>query len=128
MYELLVGTPPFTTNDPLKTYNLILKGIDILEFPRYISRSAISLIKKLCRDNPTERLGYHRNGIENIKKHRWFQGFDWEGLASQKMVPPPITTVNGPLDLQNFDTFPIDEDFDLKGDASTSSTDWDADF
>lgn len=25
---------------------------------------------------------------------RWFQGFDWEGLRTQKMVPPIIPKVN----------------------------------
>lgn len=57
----------------MKTYNIILKGIDAIEFPRLISRNATGLIKKLyveelnilskinskfrCRDNPSERLG-----------------------------------------------------------------------
>jgi cGMP-dependent protein kinase 1 len=68
--ELITGTPPFSAADALKTYNLILKGIDAIEFPRHVSRAAISLIKKLCREIPTERLGYQRNGIDDIKKHK----------------------------------------------------------
>jgi serine/threonine protein kinase len=68
--ELITGAPPFTANDPLKTYNIILKGIDAIEYPRYVSRSAISLIKKLCRDWPADRLGYQRNGIDDIRKHK----------------------------------------------------------
>lgn len=55
----------------MKTYNLILKGIDMIDFASYnISRSAQSLIKKLCRDAPSERLGYQRGGIQDIKKHK----------------------------------------------------------
>ncbi|XP_067624673.1 cGMP-dependent protein kinase 1 isoform X2 [Eurosta solidaginis] len=70
MFELLTGTPPFTGSDPMRTYNIILKGIDAIEFPRDITRNATNLIKKLCRDNPAERLGYQRGGISEIQKHR----------------------------------------------------------
>lgn len=70
MFELLTGTPPFTGPDPMRTYNIILKGIDAIEFPRNITRNATALIKKLCRDNPAERLGYQRGGIQEIQKHK----------------------------------------------------------
>lgn len=64
-------SPPFTASDPMKTYNLILKGIDMIDFTKHnISRSAQSLIKKLCRDSPSERLGYQKGGIQDIKKHK----------------------------------------------------------
>jgi len=33
----------------MKTYNIILKGIDTIEFPRKIVKNATHLIKKLCR-------------------------------------------------------------------------------
>ena len=65
-----LGTPPFTGPDPMRTYNIILKGIDAIEFPRNITRNATALIKKLCRDNPSERLGYQRGGIQEIQKHK----------------------------------------------------------
>ena len=55
----------------MRTYNIILKGIDVIEFPKKISRNAHVLIKKLCRDNPTERLGYGKNGIVDIKKNKY---------------------------------------------------------
>lgn len=71
MFELLTGSPPFTGADPMKTYNKILKGIDAVEFPRSITRNAANLIKKLCRDNPAERLGYQRGGITEIQKHKY---------------------------------------------------------
>ncbi|XP_063969127.1 cGMP-dependent protein kinase 1-like isoform X4 [Lytechinus pictus] len=108
IFELLTGNPPFSATDPMKTYNVILKGIDIVEFPRKIPRSAANLIKRLCRDNPVERIGYQKNGLADIKKHKWFQGFDWEGLRKQEMPPPLPPKVKGPDDCSNFDSYPKD--------------------
>ena len=65
-----IYSPPFTGSDPMKTYNIILKGMDMIEFPRKITRNAGNMIKKLCRDNPTERLGYQKNGLKDIQKHK----------------------------------------------------------
>lgn len=59
----------------MRTYNIILKGIDAIEFPRNITRNATALIKKLCRDNPSERLGYQRGGIQEIQKHKYFLNY-----------------------------------------------------
>ena len=42
-------SPPFSGSDPMKTYNIILKGIDAIDFPRKITKNAHALIKKLCR-------------------------------------------------------------------------------
>jgi len=33
----------------MKTYNIILRGIDMIEFPKKIAKNAANLIKKLCR-------------------------------------------------------------------------------
>ena len=63
-------SPPFSGSDPMKTYNIILRGIDAIEFPKKVTRNASNLIKKLCRDSPVERLGYLKDGLRDIKKHR----------------------------------------------------------
>lgn len=42
-------SPPFSGPDPMKTYNIILRGIDMIEFPKKITKNAANLIKKLCR-------------------------------------------------------------------------------
>ncbi|KAF3848461.1 hypothetical protein F7725_014958 [Dissostichus mawsoni] len=80
-------------SDPMKTYNIILRGIDMIEFPKKIAKSAANLIKRLCR---------------------WFEGFNWEGLR-QGTIASPFTPkvsilygVEGPLDTSNFDYFPED--------------------
>lgn len=124
MFELLTGSPPFTGSDPMKTYNKILKGIDAVEFPRCITRNAANLIKKLCRDNPAERLGYQRGGITEIQKHKWFDGFNWEGLAQRSLEPPIVPTVNSAIDTHNFDQYPADADEPPPDDLSG----WDANF
>ncbi|XP_047992941.1 cGMP-dependent protein kinase, isozyme 2 forms cD4/T1/T3A/T3B isoform X1 [Leguminivora glycinivorella] len=124
MFELLTGSPPFTGADPMKTYNKILKGIDAVEFPRCITRNAANLIKKLCRDNPAERLGYQRGGITEIQKHKWFDGFNWEGLAQRTLEPPIMPVVKNPVDTHNFDQYPPDADEPPPDDLSG----WDATF
>ncbi|XP_046753313.1 cGMP-dependent protein kinase, isozyme 2 forms cD4/T1/T3A/T3B isoform X3 [Diprion similis] len=124
MYELLTGTPPFTGADPMKTYNIILKGIDAIEFPRSITRNATALIKKLCRDNPAERLGYQKGGISEIQKHKWFDGFNWEGLRARTLEPPIMPRVRNATDTTNFDEYPPDSDPPPLDDVSG----WDNDF
>uniref|UniRef100_A0A182K5Y2 cGMP-dependent protein kinase n=1 Tax=Anopheles christyi TaxID=43041 RepID=A0A182K5Y2_9DIPT len=123
IHELLTGIPPFTAADPMKTYNIILKGIDMVNFPKHMSRAAVSLIKRLCRDVPSERLGYQRGGVQDIKKHKWFQGFDWDGLIALTLKSPLQPNLQGPLDMSNFDIFP--KDLDIPPDELSG---WDADF
>ncbi|XP_051794947.1 cGMP-dependent protein kinase 1-like isoform X1 [Acanthochromis polyacanthus] len=108
VFELLSGSPPFSGSDPMMTYNIILRGIDMIEFPKKITKSAANLIKRLCRDNPSERLGNQKNGVKDIQKHKWFEGFNWDGLRQGTIDPPFTPTVDGPLDNSNFDYFPED--------------------
>ncbi|XP_034534332.1 cGMP-dependent protein kinase 1-like [Notolabrus celidotus] len=110
VFELLSGSPPFSGSDPMKTYNNILRGIDMIEFPKKITKSAANLIKRLCRDNPSERLGNQKNGVKDIQKHKWFEGFNWDGLRQGTMDSPFTPAVEGPLDNRNFDFFPEDAD------------------
>ncbi|GAA6228534.1 cGMP-dependent protein kinase 1-like isoform X2 [Lates japonicus] len=124
MFELLTGSPPFSGPDPMKTYNIILRGIDMIEFPKKITKNAANLIKKLCRDNPSERLGNLKNGVKDIQKHKWFEGFNWEGLRKGTLTPPIIPDVSSPTDTSNFDSFPEDADEPPPDD----NTGWDYDF
>uniref|UniRef100_A0A4W6FKH5 cGMP-dependent protein kinase n=1 Tax=Lates calcarifer TaxID=8187 RepID=A0A4W6FKH5_LATCA len=110
VFELLSGSPPFSGSDPMKTYNIILRGIDMIEFPKKITKSAANLVKRLCRDNPSERLGNQKNGVKDIQKHKWFEGFNWDGLRQGTIDSPYTPTVDGPLDNSNFDYFPEDTD------------------
>lgn len=123
MFELLTGSPPFSGSDPMKTYNIILKGIDMIEFPRKITRNAHNLIKKLCKDNPSERLGYQKNGLKDIQKHKWFDGFNWDGLRNRKLQPPIIPKIKSNTDASNFDDYPKDDEI-----PPDDHTGWDKDF
>ncbi|XP_059421809.1 cGMP-dependent protein kinase 1a isoform X1 [Carassius carassius] len=124
MYELLTGSPPFSGPDPMKTYNIILRGIDMIEFPKKITKNAANLIKKLCRDTPSERLGNLKNGVKDIQKHKWFEGFNWDGLRKGTLTPPIIPNLTSSTDTSNFDSFPEDNEEPPPDDNSG----WDTDF
>ena len=57
-------------------------------------QTAIAIIKKFCKENPSERLGYQKDGILDIRKHRWYQGFDWDGLENRTLAPPIMPKVS----------------------------------
>ena len=69
-HELLVGKPPFRGADHMTTYNKILKGVEMVGIPGIINKNANNLIKKLLRLSPSERLGYQRGGIQDIRNHK----------------------------------------------------------
>ncbi|XP_044053907.1 cGMP-dependent protein kinase 1 isoform X2 [Siniperca chuatsi] len=98
VFDLLSGGLPFSGSDPMKILTATIRGIDQIDFPKTISKSASSLIKKLCRSNPSERLGSQRNGAKDIQKHKWFEGFNWDGLCKGTLNPPVIPQVKRPLD------------------------------
>ncbi|CAL8070614.1 unnamed protein product [Calicophoron daubneyi] len=110
IFELLTGLPPFDTPDSMRTYSLILRGIDAIGFPAKVSKNAQYLIKKLCRDNPSERLGYGKGGIRETEKSVWFEGFNWIGLQRRTLQAPHIPAVQSPRDLSNFDEVPADHE------------------
>ena len=58
-----------------------------------VFQTAIAIIKKFCKENPSERLGYQKDGILDIRKHRWYQGFDWDGLENRTLAPPILPKV-----------------------------------
>lgn len=108
----------------MKTYNMILKGIDALEFPRHMSKHGCVLVKKLCREAPADRLGCQRHGMRDVRKARWFDGFDFAALRERTMPPPIVPEVKHASDTSNFDHFGADDEPEPADDISG----WDIDF
>ncbi|XP_029926481.1 cGMP-dependent protein kinase 2 isoform X1 [Myripristis murdjan] len=123
IFELLTGNPPFAGSDPIKIYTMVLHGIEKVDFPKRIGKRPDDLIRRLCKLNPVERLGNKKNGIIDIKKHKWFQGFNWEGLRHQKLLSPLRREVKGPMDHSHFDMFPPDVE-----EPPDELSGWDKDF
>jgi len=123
IHELITGRPPFRGKDHMQTYNLILKGIEAVHFPKYVTKGAQNLVRRLCRHVATERIGYQRAGVQDIKNHKWFQGLNWEALRLQRIRAPIIPPIKGPTDLSNFDNFPMD-----KSVPPDETSGWDEDF
>ncbi|XP_018329381.1 cGMP-dependent protein kinase, isozyme 1-like [Agrilus planipennis] len=112
IYELLVGKTPFRSNDSshMTTYNLILRGIDSMRFPEVISRPAQNLIKKLCKSMASERLGCQKDGAEDIRRHKWYLGFDWKKLRNRAIKAPIGINLRSNIDTQYFDKYQKDSD------------------
>ncbi|KAI3439722.1 uncharacterized protein J3R85_004574 [Psidium guajava] len=103
MYEMLVGYPPFCSDDPRMTCRKIINWKACLKFPEEpkISEEAKDLICHLLCDVET-RLG--TGGVEEIKAHPWFKSVQWDMLYEMEAAYKP--TVKGELDTQNFEKFP----------------------
>ncbi|KAI6212077.1 CGMP-dependent protein kinase [Aphelenchoides besseyi] len=122
MYELISGTPPHASTDPMHVYNSILKGMQALAWPKYMSEQAKQLICKFCRKDPTQRLGYGR--IDDARHDAWFSGFDFIAFRNHTMRPPIRPKVRTPTDTQNFDRYPSTDNFAVGEDTSG----WDMSF
>ena len=85
-YELHSGSAPFQSYDPTGTAKKILKGH--VSFPSKFSSQMQQTIKALLTKDPTRRLGCMSDGTEGVMKHRFYQGFDWQGLLDKKIDPP----------------------------------------
>lgn len=83
LFEMLVGYPPFFADEPSVTCQKILHWKKTFNIPAEanLSHNATDLLLKMVAD-PEVRLG--RNGAEEIKKHPFFEGFNWGNLRQRK--------------------------------------------
>lgn len=86
LYELHSGGAPFQSYDPTGTAKKILKGR--VNFPSRFSSIMQQVIKALLTKDPTRRLGCMNDGTEGVMKHRFYHGFDWQGLLDKKIDVP----------------------------------------
>jgi len=97
LYEMLTGLPPFYSQDVQEMYRRIMN--DRLTFPNYVSEVAKDIISLLLIRNPDERLA----DPNQIKRHRFFEGIDWELLYQKKIPPPFVPVVKGDEDTSQID-------------------------
>ncbi|KAH7654427.1 Non-specific serine/threonine protein kinase protein [Dioscorea alata] len=102
MYEMLIGYPPFYSDEPMSTCRKIVNWRNHLRFPEEvkISPEAKGLISRLLC-NVEQRIG--TKGAHEIKAHPWFKGVQWDKLY--QMEAAFIPEVNDELDTQNFEKF-----------------------
>uniref|UniRef100_A0A8D2ZNU3 Ribosomal protein S6 kinase n=1 Tax=Scophthalmus maximus TaxID=52904 RepID=A0A8D2ZNU3_SCOMX len=101
MFEMLTGSLPFQGKDRKETMALILKAK--LGMPQFLSLEVQSLLRALFKRNPANRLGAGPDGVEEIKRHRFFASIDWNKLYKREMRPPFKPTVGRPEDTFHFD-------------------------
>lgn len=103
---MLVGYPPFFSDEPHMTCQKILHWRKTLKIPpeANLSQAAADLIKRLITDS-SERLGI--NGVNEIKAHPFFAGVDWKNIRLKEAPIKPF--VQGTTDVSNFDKYDEEE-------------------
>ena len=97
MYEMLSGNPPFKIEG---TNIYSIKFNEPLKMDNCFSEEAKDLINKLLNVDPTKRLGYGKNGVEELKSHPYFKDVNWEKLKNMEETPPFIPEIRDSMDLK----------------------------
>eukprot|EP00421_Protoceratium_reticulatum_P017376 CAMPEP_0168380830 /NCGR_PEP_ID=MMETSP0228-20121227/12563_1 /TAXON_ID=133427 /ORGANISM="Protoceratium reticulatum, Strain CCCM 535 (=CCMP 1889)" /LENGTH=327 /DNA_ID=CAMNT_0008393909 /DNA_START=48 /DNA_END=1031 /DNA_ORIENTATION=+ len=108
IYEMIVGYPPFVDEDPMGIYQKILSGKIV--FPKLFDKNAKGLVKKLLTADLGKRYGNLKNGVDDIKQHKWFKDINWNDLLQKKIEAPFKPQVKSESDTSNFDDYPDSEE------------------
>ena len=103
MYEMAAGYPPFFADQPIQIYERIVSGrvrlfnnffsgifIDFAQilqvrFPSHFSSDLKDLLRNLLQVDLTKRYGNLKNGVNDIKGHKWFSTTDWIAIYQKKV-------------------------------------------
>uniref|UniRef100_A0A8C1M3Q7 cAMP-dependent protein kinase n=1 Tax=Cyprinus carpio TaxID=7962 RepID=A0A8C1M3Q7_CYPCA len=103
IYEMAAGYPPFFADQPIQIYEKIVSGK--VRFPSHFSSDLKDLLRNLLQVDLTKRYGNLRNGVSDIKNHKWFATTDWIAIYERKVEAPFIPKCRGPGDTSNFDDY-----------------------
>jgi serine/threonine protein kinase len=96
LFIMGAGRSPFDAPEVTQIYKNIVKGFSKVEFPPDLPSDYIDTIKSLCRKRPEERVTMQKGGVSNLETMPFFDGFDWDKLASrtaQSPFTPPLTDI-----------------------------------
>eukprot|EP00826_Nyctotherus_ovalis_P015644 TRINITY_DN14466_c0_g1_i22.p1 TRINITY_DN14466_c0_g1~~TRINITY_DN14466_c0_g1_i22.p1 ORF type:complete len:231 (+),score=37.63 TRINITY_DN14466_c0_g1_i22:251-943(+) len=62
-----------------------------IKFPDYVSDEAKDLIQRMLEDDKSRR-----PKIKEIKRHKWFEGTDWEEVSRKGCIPPFTPSITKP--------------------------------
>jgi len=91
LFEMIVGLPPFYSENINDMYDLILKSE--LKFPQNVPADARDLLQGLLERDDKKRLGSLSPDAREIKNHRFFAGIDWDRLFRREVTPPFIPQI-----------------------------------
>ena len=83
LYEMMVGIPPYYSNNKEQLYANIQNGP--LKLPNFLSENARALLIALLNRNPYKRLGAGKRGSDEIKEHPFMEGIDWDAAFMRKL-------------------------------------------
>uniref|UniRef100_A0A7N6C3X2 cAMP-dependent protein kinase n=1 Tax=Anabas testudineus TaxID=64144 RepID=A0A7N6C3X2_ANATE len=107
IYEMAAGYPPFFADQPIQIYEKIVSGK--VRFPSHFSSDLKDLLRNLLQVDLTKRYGNLKNGVNDIKGHKWFATTDWIAIYERKVEAPFIPKCRGPGDTSNFDDYEEEE-------------------
>jgi|EP00927_Polykrikos_kofoidii_P069080 serine/threonine protein kinase len=108
IFEMIVGYPPFVDEDPMGIYQKILSNK--ISFPKMVDKNAKSLVRKLLTAELSKRFGNLKNGVEDIKQHKWFKDVPWEELLKKTLKAPFMPAVKNEADTSNFEDYPSSDE------------------
>uniref|UniRef100_A0A8C3HBV2 cAMP-dependent protein kinase catalytic subunit alpha n=1 Tax=Chrysemys picta bellii TaxID=8478 RepID=A0A8C3HBV2_CHRPI len=92
---------------PIQIYEKIVSGK--VRFPGHFSSELRDLLRNLLQVDLTRRFGNLKNGVNDIKHHKWFATTDWIAIYQRKVEAPFLPKCKGPCDTSNFDNYEEEE-------------------
>ncbi|GAA55258.1 cAMP-dependent protein kinase catalytic subunit beta [Clonorchis sinensis] len=103
IYEMAAGYPPFFADQPIQIYEKIVSGK--VRFPSHFSSDLKDLLRNLLQVDLTKRFGNLKNGVNDIKTHKWFATTDWIATYKRELDAPFTPKCSGAGDASNFDDY-----------------------
>ncbi|OWA50444.1 cAMP-dependent protein kinase catalytic subunit alpha [Hypsibius exemplaris] len=102
-YEMSAGYPPFFADQPIQIYEKIVSGK--VRYPSHFTSDLKDLLRNLLQTDLTKRFGNLKNGVNDIKNHKWFASTDWIAIYQKKIEAPFLPKTKGAGDSSNFDEY-----------------------
>jgi len=89
LYEFVCGPLPFgnDTDDKLEIFKDILLG-KLNFLPEFQDAEGRNLIEQLLNRSPVARIGCSMRGLDDVKEHPFYAGFEWDKLLAMDVQPP----------------------------------------
>ena len=99
-YELIYNDRPYHSISRKELRDEILKKqakIKYVNLKKGFGIDCMNFINSLIQRKPEKRLGY-KNGIIELKNHKFFKDFDWNKLLNKQLIPSFIPKPSGNFD------------------------------